>query len=550
MILRVLAALLSLTTVPAGFAVDGETLRKWQEDLAFVRREVPSRHRDFFHAITRDEFNALTAALERDLPGLSENQIVVRLAAVIARAAGDRDGHSGVALRPRFAMVPVNFFLYSDGLHVRGAAKEYASLVGARVTTIGGAPVADVMRAVRTIASGDNEASRTADVSLILTMPGVLRALGVVPGAADAPIEIAGDGADGKRVAANVSAVKSFDGLEWIDMRRLAPRPPLYLRHADPNPFYWFRPSKALWFEYLPDAKTLYVQYGAVADTPEETVAAFFARVFAFVDANPVEKLVVDLRHNGGGNNTLNRPFLHSMIKRDETIGRRGRFFVLIGRHTFSAAQNIVTQLERETSVIFAGEPTGGSPNHYGDATRIALPNSGVTIRAGTLWWQDAHPNDERLWIAPHLAAELSSADDRAGLDPSLEAALAWKPETSLAEILRSALVAGGKVAASGAYAKWRAEPRRKYVSAEAEVNRLAVSLFGEEKMEHALMIFELNADAHPQSWRAHEALGRAYQSAKRNGDAIAAYRRAIALSEKAVLSRERLAALTAPPKN
>ena len=95
---------------------------------------------------------------------------VLRIQLLLARRP-----RSGVALRPRFQMIPINFIEYSDGLHVRGAAKEYEPLAGARVTSIGGAPIEKAVERVRSIASGDNEMSRKADIALILTMPGVLR---------------------------------------------------------------------------------------------------------------------------------------------------------------------------------------------------------------------------------------------------------------------------------------------------------------------------------------------------------------------------------------
>ena len=43
-------------------------------------------------------------------------------------------------------------------------------------------------------------------------------------------------------------------------------------------------------------------------------------------------------------------------------VNRRGRLFVIIGRATFSAAQNGATMIERHTEAIFVGEPTGSSP--------------------------------------------------------------------------------------------------------------------------------------------------------------------------------------------
>ena len=44
-------------------------------------------------------------------------------------------------------------------------------------------------------------------------------------------------------------------------------------------------------------------------------------------------------------------------IKNDR-INQPGRFFVIIGRHTFSAAQNAANRLERETFALFVGGPS------------------------------------------------------------------------------------------------------------------------------------------------------------------------------------------------
>ena len=166
-------------------------------------------------------------------------------------------------------------------------------------------------------------------------------------------------------------------------------------------------------------------------------------------------------------------------------------------------------------------------------------------MRASTLWWQDAHPNDERLWIAPHIAAPFTSADDRAGRDTALEAVLAYTPQLSLTDVMRAAFP-DGKSKVAAAFKTWRDDPQHRYLSGEEELIDLAVALYGEKKAEAALWLFEINAEAHPSSWRAHESLGRAYQAAGRNEEAIAEYKRAIALSDKAVVARERLTILQA----
>jgi hypothetical protein len=92
---------------------------------------------------------------------------------------------------------------------------------------------------------------------------------------------------------------------------------------------------------------------------------------------------------------------------------------------TFSAAANFATDLEGSTSVIFAGEPMGGSPNLYGDTRPVDLEATGQTLYMATRYWERSTPDDERLTIEPDISVDLSSEDYFAGRDPVLEAILA-----------------------------------------------------------------------------------------------------------------------------
>jgi hypothetical protein len=83
----------------------------------------------------------------------------------------------------------------------------------------------------------------------------------------------------------------------------------------------------------------------------------------------------------------INRSLLHALIRAPE-LRDPGSLFVITGRGTFSAAMMFAIDLEKQSNAIFVGEPTGASLNHYGDSRKVQLPNSGLTIRVSTLYWQ------------------------------------------------------------------------------------------------------------------------------------------------------------------
>jgi hypothetical protein len=201
-------------------------------------------------------------------------------------------------------------------------------------------------------------------------------------------------------------------------------------RSAEPLSFKNNR--EKFWFDYLPDKRLVYFQYNEVADKANESLEKFCRRLFAFIKEKSVEYLVIDIRNNGGGNNLLNQPLIHGLIRSDE-VNRAGHLFVLIGRLTFSAAMNGAVDLERNTQAIFVGEPTGSSPNHVGEGNILILPCSDLEVNCSSLYWQSSTPQDRRTWIAPSLVAEPSITAFAANRDPGLEAIFATIEENSRA---------------------------------------------------------------------------------------------------------------------
>jgi hypothetical protein len=130
------------------------------------------------------------------------------------------------------------------------------------------------------------------------------------------------------------------------------------------------------------------------------------------------------VRWNGGGNTFLNQHLLHHLIA-SQRLTRRGALLVIIGRLTFSAAQNTVTAIERETSAILVGEPTGSRPNFLGEAIDFELPCSKLRANAADLFWQTSWPLDHRTRTAPDIYAPPTFEAYRRNQDPALDAILA-----------------------------------------------------------------------------------------------------------------------------
>ncbi|HET7012498.1 MAG TPA: hypothetical protein VFI65_01215 [Streptosporangiaceae bacterium] len=389
----------------------------WRYDLAFLAREIKRLAYAPFAIQPEAEFDRVVAELDAAIPGLTDAQILVGLLKLVRHLD---DGHAAIGYpegdEVLSRMLPVDLFMFPEGMHVIGAGPGSEHLLGARVDKIGGLALDEVQAALDPIMTRDNEHWLTLTFPVLARYSAILEALGI-----DSTLTIQlADGTSDQVRLEPVPTVWRWDRYPagWValaDTAASGPRP-MHLRNRE-LPF---------WFEYLPDDDLVYFQFNAVRDHPAETFAAFCDRLFGFIEDRNVGRLVIDLRWNGGRNTLLTQQLLHHLIA-SKRLSRRGSLFVIIGRLTFSAAQNTVTAIERETSAIFVGEPTGSRPNFIGESIEFELPYSKVRANAADLYWQTSWPDDHRTWTAPDLYAPPTFECYRRNQDPALDAILALR---------------------------------------------------------------------------------------------------------------------------
>jgi len=400
----------------------------WRTDLRLLARELKRRAYAPFTLISEEDFDREVADLDRGIPRLTDTQIIVAMMRLIAHLD---DGHAGISMpdgnTELTRLVQLEFFLFDEGLFVTAAGPGYSSLLGAEVEAIGGRTVEEAVAALGPLIARDNDQQVTLMVPLLLRRTAILHGLGLTSDLGQVTLTVRRP--DGTASEETVDAVPGQLHLDrhppgWTRLtdtvtERLseaAGSPPLHLRHRE-LPY---------WFEYLPAADLVYFQYNAVTDHPAEPFAAFCDRLFAFIAGRRPGRLVIDLRWNGGGNTFLAQPLLHHLISCPE-ISRRGALFVIIGRLTFSAAQNTATAIDRETGAIFVGEPTGSRPNFTGEVIPFELPYSKLRANVGDLYWQTSWPEDHRTWIAPDIYAPPTFEAFRGNQDPAMDAILALR---------------------------------------------------------------------------------------------------------------------------
>jgi hypothetical protein len=384
------------------------------EDLDVLSRELPALHANLFHTISREQFDAAIADLRRRLPTLARHQVIVEL---MRLAAAVGDGHTIVSPwrdPAGFHTLPVALYRFADGYHVRAARQDLADLAGGRLTHIGGVPVDAAEQHVVPLIGRDNEMGAQMYAPVLLSMPEVLHAVGLSGDPEHAELTVETGGRSRDVMVGSAEPYPLSEDLVWGRRDGWTD-----LRDGTADPLWLSRLTETYWFCDVPEDDLVYCQLNAIQERGEP-LDAFFTRA---TDSG-AGRFVLDLRHNGGGNGSLNPGIVRPLIR--SRFDRRGRLFVITGRRTFSAAEMLICDLEKWTSPIFVGEPAASRGNHYGDSELLVLPNSGIVVRVSTLWWQYWDQRDTRPWIEVDLPAPLTVDDYRAGRDPALAAIAAY----------------------------------------------------------------------------------------------------------------------------
>jgi len=453
------------------------------------------------------------------------------------------DGHSGIRIwadpQIGFHAYPIRLGVYEDGVYVEAALSK--DIVGGRLVRIESTDAAAALAAVAALIPRDNDQDIKTFGPSLLVMAEVLDALGIA-GSADAAtfhFEV-----NGREISRNLVPGDAFlltghsyldtraDAGGWVDARRAA------------APLLYRDPHRQFWMEYLDDSRTLYAQINEIQDDEDESLEHFASRLREFAESNDIDRLVIDLRWNRGGNNYLNRGLIPDIILMDD-INERGNLFVIIGNRTFSAAQSLVNEMEKYTDVVFVGEPTAQSPNHYGDNKKIILSNSGIKLRASYLYWEHMDPRDTRRWTAPDVAVSYTFADYVAGHDPVFDAILSFDP-TPLLDRTIAAFDNEGEAATRNLLVEYETDPIRRYEDIENTLNMLGYEAFMAERPDVGLVALTVNTELFPESWNVWDSLGEAYMYIGERDLAIENYKKSLEINPENNNARDYLAKLQA----
>jgi C-terminal processing protease CtpA/Prc len=372
LVVVIIAAIAVLGGFKSKYAADPNNRNeKWTKDIEYLAKQLPKKHKDLFFSLSKDKFNKEIETLKTQVAKLNDDEVKVGISEIVASV---NDAHTSVYIETE-KIFPINLYWFKEGIYAINTLPEYKEILNCKLTKINGKNIEDVEKEVSKTISHENEAQLKNRVPRVLTTPGILHGLKIIDSAEKATFTF--QNTENKTFNVDVKSVKLSENLvKKLKENKNNKNDPLYMQNQDEN----------YWFKYLKDEKTMYFKYNSCMEMKEKPFKEFSQELLQSIDKNKPEKLVIDLRDNGGGSSSILEPFIKEIKKR--SINNKNRLFVIVGRRTFSSAILNALTLKNETKAIFVGEPTGGKPNHYGEVREFKLPNTKICVSFSTKYFE------------------------------------------------------------------------------------------------------------------------------------------------------------------
>jgi len=388
------------------------------DDVRFLAESIESMHPEPFRSVSRQRFQSEVNDVARRAPSLSRSELLVELLRIVA-LLGPRNGHTGIfpldpAHRSELHLFPLRLYEFADGVFVVDESGDQG-VVGARLVAIAGVPLAQVLERVRLLVPRDNPSNLRGLAPHFALVAEVLDGLRITDGTG--PVQFTFERPGGERASIALTALSAAEYRAAFADAHYGHYPSIL--PGAPRPLYLASSAKAIWARKLANGRAVFVGYNLVVAPSPGLVRA----IERLVSSSRVRRVIVDVRLNGGGDNTTYGPL--TGLFGSAPVDRPGRLYLLIGRATFSAAANFAAEIDRDTRATIVGEPTGGGVETYGDTTSVLLPTSGWSVNVATRYHERRRsPKDRRLAVTPDVRIDLKSSEYFAGGDPVLARAL------------------------------------------------------------------------------------------------------------------------------
>ena len=381
----------------------------WTGDLNYLQKRIIEVHYDLDDVMTEEEFNSIFDELKASIDELSDEQTLVEIMKIMGRLGS---GHNFII--PTSSKVgalkrlPIQIYQFTDGMYIVDAEEGFEKWIGFKVEKIGETSIEDALEKTNLVNARDNDMQTLWLGPYFLRMPDLLKGLGIIENEKQVTISVTDSIGNSQKL--------TMEPMSW-NFTGFPITPPL---KKESQPLYLSKMDNIFWYESILENQAIYIKFNSVQDKNDQSLKDFTLEIQNQIDQKKPQFLVLDLRHNSGGNGAIRNHMLKLLVK-FEANKPEGKIFVLMGRGTYSAAQNLLTEISTQTNAILVGEPSSSKPSFVGEAGWFQLPNSGLIGIVASQYHKSSEAEDFRKWIAPHIPINLYSKDYFSGNDKALD---------------------------------------------------------------------------------------------------------------------------------
>ena len=396
---------------------NSQTLKKndWVTDIDFLAKELPRKHYDFFTIKDKQEFLVELDKIKLISTKLSDFEVAIKLQQLIA---GFGDSHTSInfgQLIDKNNILPLHLYWFSDGLYILHTTQENYEILGHQILSVNGFTLETITDSLSTLITKDNQAIIKNSIPKLLPVVQVLEYFGFINGQ-EIVLELM-----------DINGIKKSHIIRPAEMtrqnRKMYKPDSLALCFRDERAFFidYYQASDNIYYLQYNRcwSKELELQYGNAQNAEKmPSFKEFEEKVFQTITKHSIDKVVFDIRFNGGGNSSQVTEFVVKFAKILEKDPET-KIYVILGRHTFSSAILNAMDFKRITNATFIGEETSGKPNHFGEMKSFQLPNSGIKVNYSTKYFK--RTDGKVSTLSPEIKLESSFSDFDNGIDPAYE---------------------------------------------------------------------------------------------------------------------------------
>ena len=365
----------------------------------------------FYREDLRNDFITGMEQLILDIPALSDIEILYEMERVVAQLS---DLHSYVYLPPSEIFVIMTEPFYSEeGMQLRVVRlpAEYKDALYGQLISINGIPIDEVLERVGQYISHEWEYGKMYYMTNMIPTGMIIRkeALQIagIVGEEDTSAEFGILTEEGTQILAEIPVVDGSGYKEtekvmgdWYSSDRFS-----YDRYMDIN--YFFR--------YEKENEMMYIRFNREAEVTDYRYRDFFAEIKDELAEGTCEKIVVDLRFNGGGYTTPLANLIGILTQAEVP-----QVYILIDPASYSGAVTLAVELRQKVpNSLIVGTPAGQSPNFFA-GRNYTLPNSGNIFLISSVcysYW----PDYTYETLMPDIIVYQTLDDYKNGIDTVLE---------------------------------------------------------------------------------------------------------------------------------